>query len=61
VVRRNYWNMLAGGYKLIAFFSWSDCVKAVAKGRKKEAEAAVAALAECGHHKDWDLPAPAAR
>lgn len=59
MVRQNYWNMLAGGYKLIAFFSWHDYVKAKEKGWEKEADAAVAALTQCARHKDWVLPAAA--
>jgi len=59
MIRQNYWNMLAAGYKLIAFFSWGDYVQAIKKGRKKEAQAASAALADCGRHKDWILPAAA--
>ena len=56
MVRQNYWNMLASGYRLIAFFSWHDYAQAIAKGRQREAEAAVAALAECARHNDWLLP-----
>ena len=59
MVRQNYWNMLGAGYKLIAFFSWWDYVQAIKKGRTKEAQAASAALAECGRHKDWILPTAA--
>jgi len=59
MVRQNYWNMLAAGYKLIALFSWWDYVQAIQKGHAAEAQAASAALADCGRHKDWILPAAA--
>ncbi len=56
-VRQNYWNQLAGGYKLISFFSWHDLSSVRAAGETNRAQAAVDALVQCGQHKDWILPA----
>ena len=61
-VRQNYWNMLAAGYKSIAFFSWWDYVKITEGGdavQKARLEESLAALARCGEHKDWVLPSAA--
>ncbi len=58
-VRQNYWNMLAAGYRSIAFFSWWDCFKIEAEGEPPQLarlEASLAALGECGRHAEWVLP-----
>jgi hypothetical protein len=59
-VRQNYWNMLAAGYRFIAFFSWHD-YHGLLQGddaRQKERVAeSFAALSACGRHKDWVFPA----
>ena len=58
-VQQNYWNMLAAGYKLIAYFSWWDHAK-IMEGTDDTQKARLAtsfdALARCGRHKDWILP-----
>lgn len=56
-VRQNYWNQIAGGYKFISFFSWYDLNQARRAGETNRVLAAVDALAACGRHKDWILPA----
>jgi|GEM_PF-1510308 len=56
-VRQNYWNQIAGGYTFISFFSWYDLLKARSAGETNRVQAAVDALAACGRHKDWILPA----
>jgi hypothetical protein len=56
-VRQNYWNQIAGGYTFISFFSWYDLLKARNAGETNRVQAAVDALAACGRHKDWILPA----
>jgi hypothetical protein len=56
-VRQNYWNQLAGGNKFISFFSWYDLLKARNAGETNRVQAAVDALADCGRHKGWILPA----
>ena len=58
-VYQNYWNMLAAGYKFIAFFSWHDYAGIMAQDdpeQHRRAQASLAALARCGEHKDWVLP-----
>lgn len=58
-VYQNYWNMLAAGYKSMAFFSWWDYAKIMERDDEKQKErAAIAldALTRCGDHKDWILP-----
>lgn len=59
-VTQNYWNMLAAGYTSIYFFSWWDYDIAMRSGKSADqarAQEALAALARCGQHKDWILPA----
>lgn len=56
-VRQNYWNQIAGGYKFISFFSWFDLRNALNAGETNRVQAAVDALAACGRHKNWILPA----
>ncbi len=59
-VQQNYWNMLAAGYKLIAYFSWWDHSKIMEGNddvQKARLRTSYAALARCGRHKDWILPA----
>jgi len=58
-ILQNYWNMLAAGYKFIAFFSWWDYVgdlKAADEPGKEKLHQALAALTRCGAHKDWIFP-----
>ncbi len=58
-VQQNYWNMLAAGYKFIAFFSWWDYVgdmKVADESGKEKLQQALAALSRCGAHKDWIFP-----
>jgi len=59
-ITQNYWNMLAAGYKFIAFFSWWDYERAMEKNDPEESRRALNALEairRCGLHKDWILPA----
>ena len=58
-VYQNYWNMLAAGYKSIAFFSWWDYGKIEESGTEDDMRRMAEskrALARCGEHKDWVLP-----
>ena len=58
-VTQNYWNMLAAGYKFIAFFSWWDYVgdlKVADESGKEKLQQALAAYSRCGAHKDWIFP-----
>ncbi|HOS43541.1 MAG TPA: beta-galactosidase trimerization domain-containing protein [Armatimonadota bacterium] len=69
MVYQNYWNMVAAGYRFIAFFSWWDCAKELerqASGTSPLVDEELRALAACARHKDWILqtakhwrPAPA--
>jgi hypothetical protein len=58
-VQQNYWNMLAAGYRTVAFFSWWGIPKMrlnpdpALQARLSEA---IAALGRCGRHKDWIFP-----
>jgi hypothetical protein len=58
-VTQNYWNMLAAGYRFIAFFSWHDYAGVMAADQPAEHEraaAALAALTRCGEQNAWLLP-----
>jgi hypothetical protein len=57
MVYQNYWNMLAAGYKFIAFFSWWDIAVALKEGHAERVPEEVAALTRCGEHAQWVLPA----
>lgn len=58
-VRQYYWNMLAAGYKTIAYFSWWWKRVPLAE-REPEFRARIEcmkdALTRCGQHKDWIFP-----
>lgn len=61
-VTQSYWNMLAAGYRTVAFFSWWG-LPALRNGDSAEVRArveeSVAALARCGRHRQWIFPAAA--
>lgn len=59
-ITQNYWNMLAAGYKFIAFFSWwnyTGDMNNPSEERRRQTSHALDLLARCGAHKDWILPA----
>lgn len=59
-ITQNYWNMLAAGYKFIAFFSWWNYVKdqeGADDAHRRKIRHALSVLARCGAHKDWIFPA----
>lgn len=61
-VSQNYWNMLAAGYKFIAFFSWYGVPAIVSsknRDHRRRAAESLAELRKCGKHKDWILPTAA--
>ena len=58
-VQQNYWNMLAAGYKLLAYFSWWDHGKIMEGNddtQKARLKTSCEALIRCAQHKDWILP-----
>jgi len=56
MVKQDFWNMLAAGYKLISFFSWWDYHVLEKTDKKELADIAVAETAKCGKIKDWFFP-----
>jgi len=59
-VRQNYWNMLAAGYKTIAYFGWYDMgslLESPDPAVRRRARESTDALRQCGQHKEWIVPA----